>query len=51
MLQVQAGLWVRNGPEVVQLHRLYQGPYWNECSYEPDLLLLQLWLAQSEPEQ
>ncbi|KAL0037196.1 hypothetical protein WJX79_005216 [Trebouxia sp. C0005] len=49
--QVQVGLWVRNGPEVGQVHRLYQGPYWNEASYDLDMLLLQLWMARSDPDQ
>ncbi|KAL0049205.1 hypothetical protein WJX82_008779 [Trebouxia sp. C0006] len=49
--QVQVGLWVRNGPEVGQVHRLYQGAYWNEASYDLDMLLLQLWMARSDPDQ
>ncbi len=51
LLQVQVGLWVRNGPEVRQVHRLYQGAYWNEASYDLDMLLLQLWMAHSDPDQ
>jgi len=51
MSQVQVGLWVRNGPEVGQVHRLYQGAYWNEASYDLDMLLLQLWMARSDADQ
>lgn len=50
-VQVQAGMWVRNGPEVGQVHRLYQGPFWNEGSHDLDLLLLQIWMAHSDPDE
>lgn len=49
--QVQAGLWVRNGPAIGQAHRLYQGPFWNEGSHDLDLLLLQIWMARSDPDE
>ena len=47
-MQAQVGLWVRNGPEVAQLHYLYLTSFWAETGFDLDLLLLQLWLGQSQ---
>lgn len=46
-MQVQANMWIRNGPEVVQLQHVYQSPYWSDTSLTLDLLSLQLWLAHA----
>ena len=45
-IQVQAGLWVRNGPELASLHYLYTNAFWNDTGCDLDLLLLQLSLGQ-----
>lgn len=50
-VQVQAGMWTRNGPEVAQLHHVYQSPYWSDTGLVLDLLALQLWLAHSSGNQ
>ena len=50
-MQVQAGMWTRNGPEVAQLHHVYQSAYWSDTGRALDLLALQLWLAHSPGNQ
>ena len=48
VMQVQVGLWVRNGPELASLHYLYTNAFWSDTGCDLDLLLLQLWLGQIE---
>lgn len=50
-VQVQTGMWTRNGPEVGQLLHVYQSPYWSDTGLALDLLVLQLWLAHSPGNQ
>lgn len=47
-VQVEARWWIRNGEDV--LHDMNFYSQWKEHLSEPDMLLLQLWLATTPPE-